>query len=209
VSGKFCSLLRAGFARLHELQPWLWSVLVASMTDHEPPRVSDYMTACPVTVQTGLRLSDALDRMYSDNIRHLPVVDDNGKLVGLLSTRDLAAVAAMRSLDPDRATVESAMASVPFTCADHSPLLAVVERMEAHRLGSTIVTRDEKPVGIFTTTDALRALRSQLLGQPVEPLSPPEIGEGEGSDKPHAHVRTRTPGVTPRAGMLTWLLTGL
>lgn len=179
------------------------------MTDHEPPRVSDYMTACPVTVQTGLRLSDALDRMYSDNIRHLPVVDDKGKLVGLLSTRDIAAVAAMRALDPDRATVESAMATVPFTCADHSPLLAVVERMEAHRLGSTIVTRDEKPVGIFTTTDALRALRSQLLGQPVEPLSPPEIGEGEGSNKPHAHVRTHTPGVTPRAGMLTWLLTGL
>jgi acetoin utilization protein AcuB len=209
VNGKFCSPRCAGFARLHELQPQRWSVLLAAMTDHEPPRVSDYMTACPVTVQTGLRLSDALDRMYADNIRHLPVVNDDGKLVGLLSTRDLAAVAAMRSLDPDRATVESAMANVPFTCADHSPLLAVVERMEAQRLGSAIVTRNEKPVGIFTTTDALRALRSQLLGQPVEPLSPPEIGEGEGSDKPHVGVRTRTPGVTPRAGMLSWLLTGL
>jgi acetoin utilization protein AcuB len=182
---------------------------LVAMTDHEPPRVSDYMTACPVTVQTGLRLSDALDRMYSDNIRHLPVVDDNGRLVGLLSTRDIAAASALRSLDPDRTTVENAMATVPFTCADHSPLLAVVERMEEHRLGSTVVTRDEKPIGIFTTTDALRALRSQLLGQPVEPLLPPEINIGEGSDKPHAHVRTRTPGVTPRAGMLSWLLTGL
>src|SRR5690606_4384927 len=98
---------------------------------------------------------------------------------GLLSTRDIAAVAAMRALDPDRATVESAMATVPFTCADHSPLLAVVERMEADRLGSAVVTRDEKPIGIFTTTDALRALRSQLLGHPVEQLSPPEIGIGE------------------------------
>jgi acetoin utilization protein AcuB len=179
------------------------------MTDHEPPRVSDYMTDCPVTVQTGLRLSDALDRMYSDNIRHLPVVDDDGKLVGMLSTRDIAAVAAMRSLDPDRSTVEVAMARVPFTCAEHSPLLAVVERMEAQRLGSAVVTRGDKPIGIFTTTDALRALRSQLLGQPVAPLLPPEVGEGEGSHKPHAHVRTNTPGVTPRAGMLSWLLTGL
>jgi acetoin utilization protein AcuB len=179
------------------------------MTAQEPPRVSDYMTECPVTVQTGLRLSDALDRMYSDNIRHLPVVDDSGKLVGMLSTRDIAAVAAMRSLDPDRVTVEAAMATVPFTCADHSPLLAVVERMESSRLGSAVVTRDEKPVGIFTTTDALRALRSQLLGEPVEPLRPPEVVEGEGSNKPHVRARTNTPGVTPRAGMLSWLMTGL
>ena len=134
------------------------------MADHEPPRVSDYMTQCPITVQTGLRLSDALDRMYSDNIRHLPVVDDNGKLVGVLSARDIAQVAASRSLDPNRATVEAAMANVPFTCADHSPLLAVVERMEAQRLGSAVVTRNDKPVGIFTTTEAAPALRSQLPG---------------------------------------------
>jgi CBS domain-containing protein len=178
--------------------------------DHEPPRVSDYMTVCPVTVEVGMRLVDALDRMYADNIRHLPVVDGGGKLVGLLSTRDIAAIAAMRSVDPNRATVEMAMATVPFTCADHSPLLAVIERMEAARLGSVVVTRGEKPVGIFTTTDALRALRGQLLGVPVAPMMPPEIREGEGSAKPHLHARTNTPGVSPRAGMLSWLLlTGL
>jgi CBS domain-containing protein len=172
----------------------------------EPLRVSDYMTPCPVTVETGMLLVDALDRMYSDNIRHLPVVDGNGKLVGMLSTRDIAAVAAMRGLDPEHATVESAMATVPFTCADHTPMIAVVERMEARRLGSVVVTRNDKPAGIFTTTDALRVLRGELLGHPVEPLSPAEVGEGEGSHKPHVHAHTHTPGVTPRAGMLSWLL---
>lgn len=179
------------------------------MTDHEPPRVSDYMTAFPVTVEVGMRLADALDRMYTDNIRHLPVVDTAGKLVGLISTRDIAAIAALRSLNPDRATVEVAMSTVPFTCADHSPLLAVVERMEEHRLGSAIVTRDEKPVGIFTTTDALRALRSQLLGKPVEPLTVPEVAAGEGSDPeqhPHVHVRTPVKGVTTKHGMVSWFL---
>lgn len=168
------------------------------------------MTPCPVTVEIGMLLVDALDRMYADNIRHLPVVDADGKLVGMLSTRDIAAVAAMRSLDPDRATVEIAMATVPFTCADHSPLLPVIERMEARRIGSVVVTCEQKPVGIFTTTDALRALRGHLLGEPVPPMLPPEIGEGEGSHKPHVHPRAHSPGVTPRAGMLQWLLlTGL
>jgi CBS domain-containing protein len=168
------------------------------------------MTPCPVTVEVGMYLVDALDRMYADNIRHLPVVDADGELVGMLSTRDVAAAAAVRNLDPSRATVETAMATVPFTCADHTPLLAVVERMEARRLGSVVVTRAGKPAGIFTTTDALRALRGQLLGQSVAPMLPPEVGEGEGSHRPSIHARARTPGVTPRAGMLSWLLlTGL
>jgi acetoin utilization protein AcuB len=180
------------------------------MNAHEAPRVSDFMTPCPVTVEIGLLLVDALDRMYADNIRHLPVVDGNGKLVGLLSTRDIAAVAAMRSIDPKKATVETAMATVPFTCSDDTPLLPVVERMEARRLGSVVVTNEDKPVGIFTTTDALRALRGQLVGEPVLPLLPPEIAEGEGGHRPHIHPRTHTPGVTPRTGMLSWLLmTGL
>jgi acetoin utilization protein AcuB len=179
---------------------------MAPMTTHEPPRVSDYMTACPVTVETGMRLSDALDRMYSDNIRHLPVVDTDGKLVGMISTRDVAGIAVLRSINPDKATVEAAMSGMPVTCADHSPLLAAVETMEAHRLGSIIVTREEKPVGIFTTTDALRALRAALTGKAVEPLTEPEVAEGEGSDKPHAHVRTHVRGVRPRDGMISWFL---
>ena len=177
------------------------------MTDHEPPRVSDYMTELPITVETGMSLTDALDRMYSDNIRHLPVVDTNAKLVGMLSTRDIAAAAALRGLDPDTATVEVAMMSVPFTCADHSPLLAVVERMERDRLGSAVVTREGKPTGIFTTTDALRALRTQLLGKSAEPLVEPEVEQGEGSDKPHIHTHLRGSGAKRTDGMVSWFLT--
>jgi CBS domain-containing protein len=174
------------------------------MTDHEPPRVSDYMTPLPITVETGMSLTDALDRMYSDNIRHLPVVDTNANLVGMLSTRDIAAASALRGLDPDTATVEVAMSTVPFTCADHSPLVAVVERMERERLGSAVVTCEGKPVGIFTTTDALRALRSQLLGKPVAPAMEPEIEQGEGSDKPVVHIQAQA---RRSDRMVSWFLT--
>ena len=179
------------------------------MTEQAPPRVSDYMTALPVTVEIGMSLADALDRMYSDNIRHLPVVDEQGKLAGTLSTRDVAAVAALRGVDPSEAKVEDAMARVPFTCADHSPLVAVVERMERDRLGSAIVTKDDKPIGIFTTTDALRVLRGMLLGKEVEPLVHPETGVGEGDpNKPHfRQPHQRTKGVSRYDGMVSWFFT--
>ncbi len=179
-----------------------------AMTE-QAPRVSDYMTPLPVTVEVGMHLADALDRMYSDNVRHLPVVDEAGKLVGMLSTRDVAAVAALRGVDPREARVEDAMARVPFTCADHSPLVAVVERMERDRLGSAVVVQDDKPIGIFTTTDALRVLRGQLLGKEVEPLVHPEVRKGEGDpDKPHfRQPHQRAKGASHYDGMVSWFLT--
>jgi CBS-domain-containing membrane protein len=147
--------------------------------------------------------------MYQDNIRHLPVVDEQGKLVGMLSTRDIAAAAAINGVDPGRAKVEDAMASVPFTCADHSPLVSVVERMERDRLGSAIVTRDNKPVGIFTTTDALRALRGMLLGKKVRSLVHAEVKPGEGDQRAHVHL-THDRAVRPTGydGMM-WFLARL
>ena len=178
------------------------------MSDPTPPRVADYMTPLPVTVELGLSLADALDRMYSDNIRHLPVVDEAGKAVGMLSTRDIAAACTLRGVDLDNARVEDAMARVPFLCADHSPLVAVVERMERERLGSAIVTHDDKPIGIFTTTDALRVLRGQLLGREVEPLVEPEIARGEGDpDKHHIRTHLTAKGSSRYDGMVSWFLT--
>jgi acetoin utilization protein AcuB len=180
------------------------------MTQQDPPKVSDYMTDLPVTVEVGMSLGDALDRMYLDNIRHLPVVDEAGKLVGMLSTRDIAAAAAVRGIDPKDAKVEDAMARVPFACADHSPLIAVIERMERDRLGSAIVTRNDKPVGIFTTTDALRVLRGLLLGKPVEPLVHPEVRIGEGDpSKPVRMPHERATGVRSTDGMVSWFLARL
>lgn len=180
-----------------------------AMTEQAPPRVSDYMTELPVTVEVGMSLADALDRMYSDNVRHLPVVNESGKLVGMLSTRDIAAAAALRGVDPSEAKVEDAMARVPFSCADHSPLVAVIEKMERHRLGSAVVTKDDKPIGIFTTTDALRVLRGMLLGKEVEPLVHPETKIGEGDpDKPHfRQPHQRAKGASQYDGMVSWFLT--
>lgn len=181
------------------------------MTTQKAPQVRDFMTALPVTVEIGMSLGDALERMYNDNIRHLPVVNESGKLVGMVSTRDIAAAAAVGGVDPSRAKVEDAMANVPFSCADHSPLVSVVERMERDRLGSAVVTKDDTPIGIFTTTDALRALRGMLLGKPVEPLVHPEVQLGEGeADKPHLrkpHDRAMSP--TRYDGMMMWFLARL
>ena len=179
------------------------------MTQQHTPTVGDYMTEVPATIETGMPLGDALDRMYSDNIRHLPIVDEHGKLVGVLSTRD-AAAAALRGLDPQEARVESVMARAPYSCAAESPLLEVIEHMERGRLGSVVVTRGGKPCGIFTTTDAMRVLRGFLSGGPVEPLVHPTVtGGAEHPEHPTGHPRAHGVRTKAHDSMVSWFLTRL
>ena len=56
----------------------------------EPAAISDFMTELPATIEVGMKLGDALDRMYQDNIRHLPVVDGDA-VAGVVSIRDVLA----------------------------------------------------------------------------------------------------------------------
>ena len=155
------------------------------------PTIRDFMTPIPATVSDELTLADALDRMYSDNVRHLPVVDSNGVLVGMVTTRDIAVAASVRDLDPQKTPVAAAMTAAPYACEANTPLIDVAYHLEHERLGSAVVTEGERPVGIFTTTDALRALRTFIAGHSVEPAVKPSVS------------------VSKYDGMISWFLARL
>ncbi len=53
------------------------------------PLVREVMKSAPVTIRQSESIKDAYDRMKSLNIRHLPVVDEQGTLVGVVSMRDI------------------------------------------------------------------------------------------------------------------------
>lgn len=121
--------------------------------------IRQFMTPAPETIAADLTLAQARGRMFQINARHLPVVQD-GELVGILSDRDIALVEAIEG-DLERLLVRQAMSPVPFTCGPGAHLHAVAAEMAAHKYGSAIVVDREHPghvVGVFTTTDALRAL---------------------------------------------------
>lgn len=119
--------------------------------------VSQFMTRAPHTVGIDQSLSVAHRIMRDHDLRHLPVLA-NGKLVGLISERDLALVEALRRLDIDKATVDKAMTHDPYCVSPDAPLVEVARCMAACRHGSAIVLEGDVVVGIFTTVDALLAL---------------------------------------------------
>ncbi|MEZ4381862.1 MAG: CBS domain-containing protein [Nannocystaceae bacterium] len=174
------------------------------------PTIRDFMTPIPATVSDELTLADALDRMYSDNVRHLPVVDSSGVLVGIVSTRDIAVAASVRDLDPEKTSVAAAMTSAPYACDANTPLIDVAYHLEHERLGSAIVTEGGRPIGIFTTTDALRALRTYIAGHPVEPaVRPSHLAGQEAEPVVHKHPIKPSVRVSRYDGMISWFLARL
>jgi len=125
--------------------------------------ISEFMTANPTTIAPSLTLDDARERMYVNNIRHLVVVDGT-RVVGVLSTRDLYLISSLSVVDSSVVPVGVAMATEPYTCSAQTPLLEVAAQMQEHRYGCVVVVDQQTPVGIFTTTDALRVLRQALEG---------------------------------------------
>lgn len=131
------------------------------------PTIRHFMTAAPETIGADLNLGQARDRMFQLNARHLPVLE-NGELVGILSDRDISLIDSVFG-DLTRLQVRQAMTAQPFTCGPEAHLHAVAAEMAAHKYGTAIVVDRDHPghvLGLFTTTDALRAL-AQLAAHPT------------------------------------------
>jgi CBS domain-containing membrane protein len=145
-------------------------------------RVRDLMSTNVATLTRGQSLPLARELMNLKGIRHLPVVDDEDLLVGLVSHRDLLR-AAISSLAPlDAAEREELQFSVPiarimreqvWTIGPDDPADAAARLMLDNGIGCLPVTVDRRIVGIITEADlvAAAAIFLPLLTKPhVEPL---------------------------------------
>jgi len=151
--------------------------------------ISDFMTPVVCCADVELTLGDARDRMAANKIRHL-LITRGPVVVGVISQRDID-VADASARKRETPTIADAMHTDVYSCATDAPLEEVAAAMEAKKLGCTIVREGDKAVGIFTTTDALRAIRALVRGEAVEPLSPPTHIVAHDEDGPIARHEVR------------------
>lgn len=128
------------------------------------PRIQKYMTTCPHTIGPDQSLSHAHGVMREHHIRHLPVLA-GGRLVGVVTARDLALVETLRDVDAAKLSVEEAMSSEVYAVSPDAPLDQVVDEMARHKYGCAVIMQNQKVVGIFTAVDVCVAFGELLRGR--------------------------------------------
>jgi len=123
--------------------------------------IAAFMTRGPVLVERTTSMARALRTMDEQGFRHLPVVE-GGRLIGCVSERELKVVENMRGVDSAMCIVGDFILGPPYTVAPSASLQDVARTMAEHKYGSAVVVEGDEVVGVFTTTDALRALASVL-----------------------------------------------
>lgn len=127
------------------------------------PQVVAVMTPFPHSVDIDAPLEAAIALMKERGFRHLPVVEA-GVLRGVLTDRDLRS-ALGRNIGFHNAgalRVRDLFHDDAYTVEADTPLDQVAATMAERHIGSALVTKHGKLVGVFTSTDACRALARVL-----------------------------------------------
>lgn len=119
--------------------------------------VRQHMTPQPHTIGKDQPLSRAEKMMREFRIHHLPVLDA-GRLVGILSDRDIKLVETLKDVNPDTVLVEEAFTPDPYVVSPDASLKEVCATMAERYFGCALVEENHKLIGIFTWVDALRVL---------------------------------------------------
>jgi len=132
---------------------------------HSFRTVSQIMSRDLFTLHPEDVIDLAASLMDWEHIRYVPVEDDDGMLVGLLSQRMLLRLlvkANARRGDADPIAVREVMAKEPVTIEPHETTLVAVERMRKHRIGCLPVVEEGRLVGIVTEHDFIEAAATLL-----------------------------------------------
>ena len=134
-------------------------------------KVRDLMTEHVTTVGPQDSLSTVYDMMDTNRIRHLPVVDEDRRLVGILSNRDLIratveggsdlTVTAQRQM-LNYVRVDEVMNTSPATIEPSADVREAGEMLLEYKLGCLPVVEGEALVGIITESDFVRSVVESL-----------------------------------------------
>lgn len=121
-------------------------------------QVGQFMTTDLFTVHPEDVVDLAASLMDWRHIRHVPVEDNDGKLVGLVSHRSLLRMVGKGMSGVERAPVpvKDIMIQEPICVTPTTPTLEAIEHMRTHRIGSLPVVEEGRLVGIITERDLIR-----------------------------------------------------
>ncbi len=138
--------------------------------------VRDYMTTKVTTLPEDSRLLDAALIIRRSGKRHVPIVNSEGVVVGMVSDRDVSRVAPsmLANMTPEEynqifesTPINMVMSTNVITISPDDNVSHAASLLYTKKIGALPVVENGKLVGIVTGTDML-ALLNELLGKPAE-----------------------------------------
>lgn len=157
----------------------LLTKIFAQDKDPEEEKVEKSMSYPLVTVSPRAKIKEAAQMMIQKKGRL--AVFDSGKLIGIVTASDL--IRSLPEIPETEAIVDDFMTKEVETAEDMTPVREIAKTMGNKRIGSVIITRKGKLVGIFTERDLLNAFltnRDAIEGDVSALISSPLISEPPG-----------------------------
>ena len=132
-----------------------------SVDDHNT-LVEDYMTITTVTMNFKNSILDIAKKMLAENISSIPITDDEGEIIGILTERDMIKIIA-NELPPSGISAMSLMSFPTVKVKKKAPIEEAARIMATKKLRHLIVedTYGKDVVGIITVSDLARYLKQK------------------------------------------------
>jgi CBS domain-containing protein len=136
--------------------------------------VQDAMTPGVTSVEPSLPVVEAARRMRAEDVGSLPVVDESGQVIGMVTDRDIAMRLVAEGKDAS-ATIVSEIASERLvTVAPDQDLDEALELMAAYQVRRLpVVDEGNRLVGILAQADVALEGKEKKVGEMVEEISQP------------------------------------
>ena len=119
------------------------------------------MTENLITIHPDAPVSEAIDLLLTHGISGLPVVDDGGRLVGVIT--EFAILAMVYDHDVQNQTVGKHMTTEVILVDANDPISRIADLCIVHRVRRVPVMRDGRLVGVIARRDVLKALYQDQL----------------------------------------------
>lgn len=121
-------------------------------------RIEDLMTRNVMTVNLNDRASTAGRLMWEGDCGVVPVVDDSGRAVGMITDRDICMSAVLQDRSPSAIPVSEAMSRELHACMARDEVASAEDLMRRHQVRRLpVLDVDGHPVGILSLADVVRA----------------------------------------------------
>jgi len=135
-------------------------------------KIQDLMSTQVESILPTATLRRAAQKMSQLNIGSLPIISDEGTLLGIITDRDISCFAIAMGHEPNSTEVQKVMTKEVFTCFEDQDIRNAASLMEDKHIRRLAVLNHDNSVVGFLSVDDLAHCSHELAGAVLEAATP-------------------------------------